>query len=157
MRAFNGYADSDPCDGRITADELIEYVGSNVRRYARARQLSQTPSARGDYEPEMLLGLGTGCVSDGSTAPSMLGSAIVVSDTDDVDLYVAGKLIGRLSKGHPLTLQSLATGLHEFLAVRNGFQPERQDVMVAPGRDDRRHAHTADRPSAPSRTATPPW
>ncbi len=135
VRAFNGYADSDPCDGRITADELIEYVGSNVRRYARARQLSQTPSARGDYEPEMLLGLGTGCVSDGSTAPSMLGSAIVVSDTDDVDLYVAGKLIGRLSKGHPLTLPSLATGLHEFLAVRNGFQPERQDVMVAPGQE----------------------
>ena len=56
VQAFRGYADADPCDGRITADELIEYVRSNVRRYARDRQLSQTPTARGDYEPDMLLG-----------------------------------------------------------------------------------------------------
>jgi tetratricopeptide (TPR) repeat protein len=135
VRAFNGYADSDPCDGRITADELIEYVRTNVRRDARARQLSQTPTARGDYEPEMVLGLGTGCASDGASAPSMLGSAIVMSDMDDVDLYVGGKLIGRLAKDRPLTLPSLATGLHEFLAVREGYEPERQDVMVAPGQD----------------------
>ena len=56
----------DPCDGRITADELIEYVRSNVRRYARDRQLSQTPTARGDYEPDMLLGVAQGCLSDGA-------------------------------------------------------------------------------------------
>ena len=61
VQAFRGYADSDPCDGRITADELIEYVRANVRRYARDRQLSQTPTARGDYEPDMLLGVGNGC------------------------------------------------------------------------------------------------
>ncbi len=135
VRAFSGYADSDPCDGRITADELIEYVRTNVRRDARARQLSQTPTARGDYEPEMVLGLGTGCVSGGAAAPSMLGTAVVASDMDDVDLYVAGKLIGRLSKDKPLTLPSLASGLHEFLAVRDGFEPERLEVMVAPGQE----------------------
>src|SRR5439155_7775133 len=32
VQAFKGYADNDPCDGSITADELIEYVRSNVRR-----------------------------------------------------------------------------------------------------------------------------
>jgi uncharacterized caspase-like protein len=50
-RGLQGHADYDPCDGRITADELIEYVRSNVRKYARERQLAQTPTARGDYEP----------------------------------------------------------------------------------------------------------
>jgi tetratricopeptide (TPR) repeat protein len=135
VRAFSGDADSDPCDGRITADELVEYVRTNVRREARARQLSQTPTARGDYEPAMVLGLGTGCLSDGAAAPSMLGTAVVASNMDEVDLYVAGKLIGRLAKDQPLTLPSLATGLHEFLAVREGHEPDRQDVMVAPGQE----------------------
>ena len=51
VQAFRGHADNDPCDGRITADELIEYVRANVRSYARERKLSQTPTARGDYGP----------------------------------------------------------------------------------------------------------
>jgi tetratricopeptide (TPR) repeat protein len=135
VQAFRGYADADPCDGRITADELIEYVRTNVRRYARDRQLSQTPTARGDYEPEMLLGVGQGCLSDGAKAPSMLGTAIVESNMDDVDLYVDGALIGRLSKSKPLTLPSLPSGLHEFRGVREGYEPERKEVMIAPGQE----------------------
>jgi tetratricopeptide (TPR) repeat protein len=135
VQAFRGYADSDPCDGRITADELIEYVRTNVRRYARDRQLSQTPTARGDYEPDMLLGVGQGCLSDGAKSPSMLGTAVIESNMDDVDLYVDGNLIGRLSKSKPLTLPSLPSGLHEFRGVREGYEPERKEVMIAPGQE----------------------
>jgi tetratricopeptide (TPR) repeat protein len=135
VQAFRGYADSDPCDGRITADELIEYVRSNVRRYARDRQLSQTPTARGDYEPGMLLGVGTGCMSDGAKAPSMLGTAVIESNMDDVDVYVDGGLIGRISKSTPLTIPSLPSGLHEFRGVREGYEPEQKEVMIAPGQE----------------------
>jgi tetratricopeptide (TPR) repeat protein len=135
VQAFRGYADSDPCDGRITADELIEYVRSNVRRYARDRRLSQTPTARGDYEPDMLLGIGQGCLSDGAKAPSMLGTAVIESNMDDVDVYVDGSLIGRISKNTPLTLPSLPSGLHEFRGVREGYEPERKEVMIAPGQE----------------------
>jgi len=135
VQAFRGYADSDPCDGRITADELIEYVRTNVRRYARDRQLSQTPTARGDYEPEMLLGVGQGCLADGAKSPSMLGTAVVESNMDDVDLYVDGALIGRLSKSKPLTLPSLPSGLHEFRGVHEGYEPDRKEVMIAPGQE----------------------
>ena len=137
VQAFNGYADNDPCDGRITADELIEYVRSNVRRYARERQLSQTPTARGDYEPEMLLGVAASCLSDGTAdkAASMLGTAVIESNMDDVDLYVDGKLIGRLSKNKPLTLPSLPSGLHEFRGEHEGYEPERKEVMIAPGQE----------------------
>jgi tetratricopeptide (TPR) repeat protein len=135
VQAFRGYADSDPCDGRITADELIEYVRSNVRRYARDRQLSQTPTARGDYEPDMLLGVGLGCMSDGAKSPSMLGTAVIESNMDDVDVYVDGSLIGRISKSKPLTLPSLPSGLHEFRGVREGYEPERKEVMIAPGQE----------------------
>ncbi len=137
VQAFNGYADNDPCDGRITADELIEYVRSNVRRYARERQLSQTPTARGDYEPEMLLGVATSCLSDGSAdkAASMLGTAVIESSMDDVDLYVDGKLIGKLSKSKPLSLPGLPSGLHEFRGEHEGYEPERKEVMIAPGQE----------------------
>lgn len=137
VQAFSGYADNDPCDGRITADELIEYVRSNVRRYARERSLSQTPTARGDYEPEMLLGVAAACLSDGTAdkAASMLGTAVIESNMDDVDLYVDGKLIGRLSKTKPLTLPSLPSGLHEFRGEHEGYEPDRKEVMVAPGQE----------------------
>ncbi|HEX6165101.1 MAG TPA: tetratricopeptide repeat protein, partial [Vicinamibacterales bacterium] len=136
VQAFRGHADNDPCDGRITADELIEYVRSNVRNYARARQLSQTPTARGDYEPGMLLGVAqNACLSGGAKAPSMLGTAIVESNMDDVDLYVDGALIGRLSKSKPLRMPGLSTGLHEFRGVREGYEPERKEVMIAPGQE----------------------
>ena len=131
VQAFRGYADNDPCDGRITADELVEYVRSNVRRYARERQLSQTPTARGDYEPEMLLGVAQSCLAS-DAAPSMLGTAVVETNLDDVDLYIDGALIGRLSKTKPLVVPSLPSGLHEFQGVKAGYEPDRKQVMIAP-------------------------
>lgn len=135
VQAFRGYADNDPCDGRITADELIEYVRSNVRRYARERQLSQTPTARGDYEPQMLLGVANGCMNADTTAPSMLGTAVVETNVDDVDLYIDGTLIGRLSKDKALVVPSLPSGLHEFEGVKAGYEPDRKQVMVAPNQE----------------------
>src|SRR5262249_53067220 len=137
VQAWRGYADNDPCDGKITADELIEYVRSNVRRYARERQLSQTPTARGDYEPEMLLGVGQGCLAkaNGAAAPAMLGRAVVETNLDDVDVYIDGALVGRISKVKPLVVPSLPSGLHEFQGVKAGYEPDRKQVMIAPGQE----------------------
>jgi tetratricopeptide (TPR) repeat protein len=135
VQAFNGYADVDPCDGRITAYELIEYVRSNVRRYARERQLSQTPTARGDYEGEMLLGVAKECLGTPDASPSMAGTAVVETNMDDVDLYVDGALIGRLNKSKPLVLPSLPSGMHEFKGVRAGYEPDQKEVMIAPGQE----------------------
>jgi len=135
VQAFRGYADNDPCDGRITADELIEYVRSNVRRYARERQLSQTPTARGDYEPDMLLGVGQGCLSDGPKAPSMQGVAIIETNMDDVDVYIDGAMIGKVNRSKPLVVPSLSMGLHEFQGVKAGYEPDRKEVMIAPGQE----------------------
>lgn len=135
VQAFKGFADNDPCDGRITADELIEYVRTNVRRYARERQLSQTPTARGDYEPEMLLGVGEGCVSDGTKGPSMLGTAVIETNMDDVDVYIDGAMIGKVNTGKPLVVPSMSMGLHEFQGVKAGYEPDRKEVMIAPGQE----------------------
>ncbi len=136
VQAFQGYSDNDPCDGRITADELVGYVRSNVRRYARERQLSQTPTARGDYEPGMLLGVSRDCLADAAdAAPSMLGTAVVEANLDEVTLYIDGRLIGPLSKGKPLVVPALPGGLHEFVGEKPGYEPDRQQVMIAPGQE----------------------
>lgn len=136
VQAFQGYSDNDPCDGRITAEELVGYVRSNVRRYARDRQLSQTPTARGDYEPGMLLGVSRDCLADAADqAPSMLGTAVVETSADDVMLYIDGRLIGPLSKGQPLTVPALPGGLHEFVGEKSGYEPDRQQIMIAPGQE----------------------
>ena len=136
-QAMSGHADVDPCDGRITADEVIEYVRSNVRRHARSRSLSQTPTARGDYDPAMLLGVGTDCLgtADDPEAPSLLGTAIVEVNLDDVDLYVDGELVGSLSRGRPLRIPGLSSGMHEFMGVREGYEPYTRQVMIAPNQE----------------------
>ena len=135
VQGLQGDADYDPCDGRITADELIEYVRSNVRRYAKERQLAQTPTARGDYEPGMLLGVGDTCLGGGSERRSMQGTAIVEANLDDVVLYVDGKLIGRISRAKPLTVPGLTSGVHEFRGEKSGYQPDRKEVLIAPGQE----------------------
>ena len=135
-QAWRGHADNDPCDGRITADEVIEYVRANVRRYARDRQLSQTPTARGDYDPAMLLGVGTACLASADTqSPALLGTAIVETNRDGVDLYVDGELVGTVSTDRPLTIPRLSSGLHEFTGVREGYEPDSKEVMIAPGQE----------------------
>ena len=89
VKAWKGEADNDPCDGRITADELIEFVRSEVRRYAKDRQVSQTPTTRGDYEPDMLLGIRSACLTTaGPTASPRVGTAVIEVNMDDVAVYV---------------------------------------------------------------------
>ena len=135
-QAWRGHADNDPCDGRITADEVIEYVRANVRRYARDRQLSQTPTARGDYDPAMLLGVGAVCLGRSDPeSPALLGTAIVEANMNDVDLYIDGELVGTVSRDRPLTIPRLSSGLHEFMGVREGYEPDTKQIMIAPDQE----------------------
>ena len=135
-QAWRGHADNDPCDGRITADEVIEYVRANVRRYARDRQLSQTPTARGDYDPAMLLGVGTVCLGTADLeSPALQGSAIVEANMNDVDLYIDGELVGTVSRDRPLTIPRLSSGMHEFMGVREGYEPDTKQILIAPGQE----------------------
>ena len=135
-QAWRGHADNDPCDGRITADEVIEYVRANVRRYARDLQLSQTPTARGDYDPGMLLGVGTACLDTvDPELPALLGIAVVEANMNDVDLYIDGELVGTVARDRPLTIPRLSSGLHEFTGVRKGYEPDTKQIMIAPGQE----------------------
>ena len=65
----------------------------------------------------------------------MFGTAVVETNLDDVDVYIDGALIGRISKAKPLVVPSLSSGLHEFQGVKAGYEPDRKEVMIAPGQE----------------------
>jgi tetratricopeptide (TPR) repeat protein len=133
VQGLQGNADSSPCDGLISADELVEYVRGEVKRYARERGVSQTPTERGDFDPNMILGAGAACANAAAPPEAALGSLIIEVNMDGVDVYVDDKLAGTVDKGKPLSVPGLATGLHTVKGVRKGYEPDTKEVMVVPG------------------------
>jgi len=131
---LEGAADAN-CDGIITADEIIEYVRESVRIYARARGVSQTPTERGDFDPNgFVLGVANECTGSEQLKPA-LGTLTIETNMDDVEVYVDDKLVGIAAKGKPLILPGLATGNHRVQGVRKGYQPDTKEVTVVPGQD----------------------
>jgi len=133
VQGLQGQADSQPCDGRVTADELVTYVIQSVHEYTRARNAYQTPVALGDYDPALVLAVSNACGQPGGTAVSESGTMTVESNMDGVDLYLDDKLVGTVSKNAPLSLPGLAAGIHTFKGVRKGYQPDTKQKMVIPG------------------------
>ncbi len=132
VQGWQGNADTD-CDGRITADELIEYVRFQVRSYAQERGAYQTPHSDGDYDPAMPLGTSLACPQSRAALAATAGGLVIEVNMDDVDIYVDDKLIGRVSKSKPLPVPGLSGGEHVVTAVRKGYEPEVKHILVAPG------------------------
>jgi len=83
----------------------------------------------------MVLGVAKECLGTGDKAPSMFGTAVIETNLDDVDVYIDGQLIGRIGKAKPLVVPSLSSGMHEFQGVKAGYEPERKQIMIAPGQE----------------------
>ena len=140
-RALRGDADHDPCDRLVSANEAIDYVRTNVQewarnRRARGRDVTQTPTERGDFDGRMVLGVRRsgddgGCVP--IDVPHENGTAIVEVNFDDVDIYVDDRFRGTASEGQPLRLPGLRFGVHRFRAERRGYEPAVQERTVPAG------------------------
>ena len=133
VQGLQGAADDNPCDGVITADELINYVRSEVSSYVRARGEFETPTERGDFDNNMVLGSNPTCVNASTNAKFQQGSVVIDVNMDDVNVYVDDKLIGTAAKGTPLNLPGLAAGAHTVKGVRKGYEPDTKQIMVIPG------------------------
>jgi tetratricopeptide (TPR) repeat protein len=133
VQGLQGNADNSPCDGVITADELIEYVRSEVRSYTRARGVYQTPTEHNDFDNNMILGTNPTCAGAAPLPPASLGSLVIEANLDGVEIYVDEKLVGTLTKDKPLPLPGLATGVHIVKGVKSGYEPDTKEVMVVPG------------------------
>jgi tetratricopeptide (TPR) repeat protein len=122
-------------DGKVTADELGEYVRVQVREATGGKQ---TPtSERGSYDPQMLLSYVPSNVKPATPPAPEFGTLVFESNMDDVEVFLDGKSIGVLSKDQKqLRMPGLQPGEHTIKGVRMGYEPDGpRPEMVYPGQD----------------------
>lgn len=135
-QGWKGQADVDPEDGIVTADELVQYVRSQVRQYARAKGQSQNPQESGSFPADMTLGfLPQRREKVKAAQPVSNGSLVVVSNLDQVEVYVDNQRVGNTGSSKRLLVPGLASGEHEVRGERQGYDPAVRSVTVRPGQE----------------------
>jgi len=131
-RGMGGAADENR-DGIVTADELGNYVRTNVRRDSGGRQ---NPSEGGSFDREMLLAYSAAGVAPDAPPPARFGVMVIESNMDGVEVFVDGKSVGVVNKGTPLRLQGMAPGPHQVQGVKTGWDPDGpREEVVYPGQE----------------------
>ncbi len=133
VKGLQGEADTNG-DGVVSADELAEYVHSNVRLATQARQ--NPTSERGSFDPDMVLAYNPTHVTAAALPPPQYGNLIIESNMDNTEVFVDGISQGIVSKGKPLRLPGIAPGAHSVKAVHMGYEPDGpREEQVYPGQD----------------------
>jgi len=133
VKGMEGSADENG-DGIVTADELAEYVHTNVRQATNGQQ--NPTSDRGSFDPNMLLSYVPGNVKPGAPPPPKMGTLVFVTNMDGVEVFVDGQSAGVVNKARPLTLPGLKPGAHTVKAVKMGYEPDGpREEMVYPGQE----------------------
>jgi uncharacterized caspase-like protein/tetratricopeptide (TPR) repeat protein len=133
VKGLEGEADTNG-DGIVSADELAEYVHTNVRL---ATQAAQNPtSERGSFDPNMVLAYNPTHVKAANLPPPQYGNFIIETNMDNTEVWIDGKSAGIVNKGTPLRLPGIAPGAHTIKGVRMGYEPDGpRDEQVYPGQD----------------------
>jgi tetratricopeptide (TPR) repeat protein len=138
VQGWKGAADTTPADGKVDASELVEYVRREVRLYAEARGVKQTPQESGEFSDDMLLGYSPHRREQlaGDSPELANGSVTVVVNLADVEVSVDGQpQPQKAGPDHPLKLPGLTAGAHTIRGVRQGYEPVSVDINVGPGTD----------------------
>ena len=131
VRGLGGAADENR-DGKVTADELSEYVHRNVREATSGRQ--NPTSERGSFDPGMELAWVPSNASPAAPPPPKYGEFAVEVNMDGVEVLLDGKSVGVAGKASPLRLPGLLPGVHTIQGVRMGYEPDGpREEMVYPG------------------------
>jgi tetratricopeptide (TPR) repeat protein len=133
VKGLEGAADTSG-DGIVTADELAEYVHTQVREATSARQ--NPTSDRGTYDPNMLLAYVPSNARPAAPPAPKFGALIFESNMDGVEIFVDGKSIGVIQQNKPITVPGLPPGEHTVKGVKMGYEPDgpRQET-VYPGQE----------------------
>jgi len=133
VRGMEGYADESK-DGIVTADELAEYVRTNVREATKGQQ--NPTSDKGNFDAQMLLAFNPSGTSPGQAPAPKFGTWILEANMDNVEVFLDGKSVGTVSKGAPLRLPGLPPGAHSVKGVRLGYEPDGpREETVYPGQE----------------------
>ncbi len=133
VKGLEGEADTDG-DGVVSADELSEYVHTNVRLATQAQQ--NPTSERGSFDPNMVLAYNPNHVKGANLPPPAFGNLIIETNMDSTEVWIDGKSAGVVNKGTPLRLPGIAPGAHTVKAVHLGYEPDGpREEQVYPGQD----------------------
>jgi tetratricopeptide (TPR) repeat protein len=131
VKGLEGEADTNR-DGIVSADELAEYVHTQVRE---ATNGSQNPTSdRSSYDKNMWLSFIPANVTPGTAPPPGLGSLTIVVNMDGVEVFVDGNSVGIVDKSKPFRMPGLTPGQHTVKGVHQGFEPDGpREETVFPG------------------------
>jgi tetratricopeptide (TPR) repeat protein len=131
VKGLEGEADTSH-DGIVTADELAEYVHTQVRLATKG---SQNPTSdRSSYDKNMWLSFIPANVTPGTAPPPQLGSLAIVVNMDDTEVFVDGNSVGIVAKAKPFLMPGLTLGQHTVKGVHQGFEPDGpREETVYPG------------------------
>jgi tetratricopeptide (TPR) repeat protein len=133
VKGLEGEADENR-DGIVTADELADYVHSNVREATKGQQ--NPTSDRGSFDPNMLLAFLPAGLRTGNAPPPKDGTLVFEANMDGVEVFVDGVSRGVIAKGTPLRLPGLRPGTHTIQGVKLGYEPDGpREETVYPGRE----------------------
>jgi len=132
VKGLEGEADTLPQDGKVSADELAEYVHTQVRDYTKG--LQNPTFDRGSFDKEMWLSYIPANASPATAPAPQFGSFAITVNMDGVEVFVDGKSVGVVAKGKPFTLPGMAPGQHTVKGVRQGYEPDGpREETVYPG------------------------
>lgn len=133
VRGLEGEADTTG-DGIVTADELAEYVHTQVREATGAKQ--NPTSDRGTYDPQMLLSYVPARAKPATPPAPQFGTLIFEANKDDVEVFLDNQSVGTASPGKPLKLPGLEPGDHIVKGVKMGYEPDGpRTETVYPGQE----------------------
>lgn len=130
-RGMGGAADENG-DGIVTADELAEYVRTNVRKATEGKQ--NPTSDKGSFDPNMLLAYVPALVKPDAPPAPKQGTMVLEANMDDVEVFVDGQSVGVLKKGTSLRLPGLKPGPHTVRGVKMGYADDGpREETIYPG------------------------
>ncbi|HEX3747757.1 MAG TPA: tetratricopeptide repeat protein [Bryobacteraceae bacterium] len=131
VKGLEGEADANH-DGIVTADELAEYVHTQVREATKGAQ--NPTSDRSVYDKNMWLSFIPANVTPGTAPAPQFGSMAITVNMDDTEVFVDSKSVGIVAKGKPFTLPGLTPGQHAVKGVHQGYEPDGpREETVYPG------------------------
>ncbi len=132
VEGMGGAADAN-ADGVVSADELAEYVHTQVREKTGGKQ--NPTSDRGSFDANLLLAYTPSTAKPAAAPAARYGTLTFEANLDEVEVFVNGKSIGVLQKkGQTLSVPGLQPGDHTIKGVKMGYEPDgpRQET-VYPG------------------------
>ena len=133
VKGMEGEADTNG-DGVVDADELAEYVHTNVRLATAGAQ--NPTSERGSFDPNMVLAYNASRVKGPALLAPQYGNLIIEANMDNTEVFVDGKSAGVVMKGTALRLPGISPGAHTIKGVHMGYEPDGpREEQVYPGQD----------------------